>query len=133
MTLATVVEKLIGEQKFVRIRDCKVSDTVKGILGERRYVDMVESLRSRLVDREYSTPRRNNVARLSFEAMRSVGRESYYGCIVDAIAQNIVSLPYILNDRYRGKQSWRATIGTRINAVIGNTLTGRPYGHGKIL
>ena len=44
------------------------------------------------------------------------------------MAQNLTSLVYALNDRFMAGQSWPAVIGTRINAAIGNTLTGRPYG-----
>ena len=51
-----------------------------------------------------------------------------YRWTVDAMAMNLFSLSYALNEKYIAGMSWADTIQARLAAAVGNTLTGRPYG-----
>ncbi len=47
---------------------------------------------------------------------------------VDAIANNVFSLSYALNEKFIAGMTWEETGKARLAAAIGNTITGRPYG-----
>ena len=51
-----------------------------------------------------------------------------YRFTVDAIAMNVFSLSYALNEKFIAGMDWTETGKARLAAAIGNTLTGRPYG-----
>ncbi len=51
-----------------------------------------------------------------------------YKFCVDAIAMNVFSLSYAINERFIAGMSWENTGKARLAAAVGNTITGRPYG-----
>lgn len=51
-----------------------------------------------------------------------------YKFSVDALAMNLFSLSYALNEKFIAGMDWTETGKTRLAAAIGNTITGRPYG-----
>jgi len=55
-----------------------------------------------------------------------VNNRAYKFC-VDAIAMNVFSLSYAINEKFIAGMSWEETGKARIAAAVGNTLTGRPY------
>lgn len=56
-----------------------------------------------------------------------VNNRAYKFC-VDAIAMNVFSLSYALNEKFIAGMDWEEVGKTRIAAAVGNTITGRPYG-----
>ena len=51
-----------------------------------------------------------------------------YKFTIDAIAMNVFSLSYALNEKFIAGMDWDEVGKTRLAAAVGNTLTGRPYG-----
>lgn len=51
-----------------------------------------------------------------------------YKFTADAVAMNVFSLLYGLNERFVAGMDWEEVGKTRLAAAIGNTITGRPYG-----
>ena len=62
------------------------------------------------------------------ENMRKVVSSSPYAFAVDALAMNVFSLSYALNEKLGAGMDWTETGKTRLAAAVGNILTGRPYG-----
>lgn len=58
---------------------------------------------------------------------RLVNNRGYKFC-VDAVAMNVFSLSYAINERFIAGMSWEDTGKARLAAAVGNTITGRPYG-----
>ncbi|MFQ5531277.1 MAG: L-alanine exporter AlaE [Candidatus Nanoarchaeia archaeon] len=65
---------------------------------------------------------------LGEEKMEKLVNSKVYRFGVDAVAMNLFSLVYVLNDKFMGDKDWSEAWATRLTAVVGNTLTGRPYG-----
>jgi len=51
-----------------------------------------------------------------------------YKFAVDAVAMNVFSLSYAINEKLIVGMDWTEVGKTRIAAAIGNTIIGRPYG-----
>ena len=51
-----------------------------------------------------------------------------YKFCVDAIAMNVFSLSYALNEKFVAGMDWEEVGKTRLAAAVGNTITGRLYG-----
>ena len=65
---------------------------------------------------------------LGEERTEKIVNSRLYRFGVDAVAMNLFSLIYVLNDKFAGDKDWSEAWSTRLGAAIGNTLTGRPYG-----
>jgi hypothetical protein len=59
---------------------------------------------------------------------RYVANTSFYDWTVDALAQNLTSLPFIFNDKFAGHKTWTAAAYTRVTAFVGNSIIGKPIG-----
>src|SRR3989344_7232132 len=62
------------------------------------------------------------------ERIEKLANNWAYKTSADAIAMNLFSLIYVLNDKFMGNKDWGEAWATRLTAAIGNTITGRPYG-----
>jgi len=62
------------------------------------------------------------------ERIAKVVNNKVYKFCVDAIAMNIFSLSYALNERFYAEMSWEKVDKARLAATIGNTITARLYG-----
>lgn len=62
------------------------------------------------------------------EKTRKLVNNPVYKFSVDAIAMNLFSLAYALNEKFVAGMDWSDTFQARLAAAAGNTLTGRPYG-----
>ena len=123
MTLENTIQRT--ESRFKKIKEYKFSDTLKSAIGEESYSNLKDNLYKKLVEERVNKNKNPNKL---YTILKEAENETYYGFTVDAVAQNLTSLIYVLNDKFMAGQSWEGVIGTRINAAVGNTLTGRPYG-----
>ena len=62
------------------------------------------------------------------EKRTNLTNNKVYKFCVDAIAMNVFSLSYALNEKFVAGMDWEEVGKTRLAAAIGNTITGRPYG-----
>lgn len=65
---------------------------------------------------------------LGKEKVEKLVNNKIYKFCVDAVAMNVFSLSYALNEKFMAGMDWEEVGKTRLAAAIGNTLTGRPYG-----
>jgi hypothetical protein len=59
-------------------------------------------------------------------AQKVIDSKTYNFC-ADAVAMNLFSLSYGLNEHFRAGYSWADTLNIRLAAAVGNALTGTPY------
>ena len=64
---------------------------------------------------------------LGQERTQALVKNRVYDFTVDALAMNLFSLSYAINERFIAGMSWNSTLKTRLSAAVGNTLTGTPY------
>jgi hypothetical protein len=128
MTIASRLERIVGEERFARMRSHTFGDTARAILGEERYGTATRKLATMLDIDDTPTTLPGRAKAQVYNALRDLSHETHYEFIVDAIAQNTASLVFILNDKYMAGRSWMGALGTRLNATVGNTIIGRPYG-----
>ena len=62
------------------------------------------------------------------EKTRKLANNSVYKFSADAVAMNVFSLVYALNEKFVAGMDWSETHQARLAAAVGNTITGRPYG-----
>jgi len=62
------------------------------------------------------------------EKKKKLVNNGLYKFTVDAIAMNVFSLSYAINEKLIAGMDWDEVGKTRLAAAIGNTITGRPYG-----
>ncbi len=126
--IAQGLESMLGKERFMHVKELKFGDTIRLIIGKDQYGDQARFLDDHLLCRDCGFKSGNEAARLLRKGLHTLAEQTYYGFLADAVAQNIVSLPYILNDKFVARKSWVAALWTRANAAVGNTLTGRAYG-----
>ncbi len=131
MTIADGLERLLGKERFDRIKSRKVSSDVRRLrrlIGERRYQRIRDSLYHFFVEDDHERGRVNHIGERLHRVLKGLEDESYYSFVVDGISLNVASLPFILNDRFMAGKNWPGAVGTRASAFIPNFLTGRVYG-----
>jgi len=133
------IDSVVDNGLFERARNYKFSDSLKSLVGKERYVHMADNLYNRFYTKRVE--KGESPSRMYF-LLKDYNQKSYYSWAVDAIAQNISSLPFIFNDRYAPLKyvfqalfnyqpppdtDWGTAWATRGNAFMGNAMIGDGY------
>jgi hypothetical protein len=136
----THINDIVDERSiFGRVKEYKFSDTLKSLIGQGNYDSLKDSLYERFYERKIND---GEVPSRFYFLLKDYNQKSYYSWAVDAIAQNISSLPFIFNDRYAPLKylfqavfnyqpppdnDWSTAWATRLNAFGGNAMIGDIY------
>jgi hypothetical protein len=133
------LEQYVEQNTFDRIKQYKFSDTVKLVIGMNNYSNIKNLLYEKLVTNRIAD---NKEVSKIYVLLKNYEQTPYYSWAVDAIAQNISSLPFIFNDKYSPLKylftvlfnydmppdnEWSTAWATRGNAFIGNAIIGDAY------
>jgi len=124
---------------LVRIQKHTFGGSYKSLVGDEQYQKTKDYLYEKLVTKRVESGKNPSAIYL---LLKNYENTSYYSWAVDAVAQNVASLPFIINDMYAPlKYVFEAVLGytpppdntfltacaTRGNAFVGNAVIGDGY------
>lgn len=118
MTVVQALESVFGKERISYVANFTLADLIS-----RPATDPSTS-----IDSLAEEDKKPGITGKLLSAAKSVGNISPYRFFVDALANNLFSLSYSLNEYFITGMNVSEVITTRIAAAVGNTLTGRPYG-----
>jgi hypothetical protein len=137
--IMVTIDSIINAGLARKAKNYKFSDTLKFVVGKESYGNIADSLYDRFYTKKVE--KGEKPSRMYF-LLKEYNQKSYYSWAIDAVAQNIASLPFIFNDRYAPLKyifqalfnyqpppdnDWSTALATRLTAFGGNAAIGDFY------